>query len=235
MLVVFKYTSNQKAIQQARNGIKANLLALSLFKENMFVGLRCQGALLGFAAKLLAFSLVPMLVMFVPMSLLLGQLSLWFQVRPLKVNEEAIVSVNLQKNQDAPIPEVRLLENSAVTTIAGPVRVPTKQMICWRLRAIKPGLHQVQFEVAGQSVSKELAIGDSLMPSSLKRPAWNLVDVMLYPREEPFVQSSLVQSIEIDYPERSSWTIGTNTWLIYWFLISMVSALAARPWLKVHI
>ena len=45
MLAIFKYTSNQKAIERTRNGIKANLLALSLFKENIRVGLRCQFAL----------------------------------------------------------------------------------------------------------------------------------------------------------------------------------------------
>ncbi len=43
MLVVFKHTSSQQAIKRTRNGLKANLLALSLFKEDMRVGLRCQG------------------------------------------------------------------------------------------------------------------------------------------------------------------------------------------------
>src|SRR5438105_4499370 len=83
MLVLFKFTSNQNAIKRTRNGIKANLLALSLFKEDIFVGLRCQRALLQGAARLLVLSLVPMLVMFLPTCLLLGQLALWYQSRPL--------------------------------------------------------------------------------------------------------------------------------------------------------
>jgi len=36
-----------------------------------------------------------MLVMIVPMSLLLGQLSLWYQSRPLRVGEEAVVTCSL--------------------------------------------------------------------------------------------------------------------------------------------
>ena len=34
LLVIFKYTSNQRAIQRVRNRIDANLLALKLFKES---------------------------------------------------------------------------------------------------------------------------------------------------------------------------------------------------------
>ncbi len=42
MLVIFKYTSNQRAVQRVRNQIKANLLALSLFKESVLVSMRAQ-------------------------------------------------------------------------------------------------------------------------------------------------------------------------------------------------
>ena len=64
MLVMFKYTSNQVEIKHTRSQIKANLLALSLFKDDLRGGLRVQVALLSGAARLLTLSLVPMLVMF---------------------------------------------------------------------------------------------------------------------------------------------------------------------------
>ena len=44
--VVFKYTSNQRAIKRARDDIKAHLLALKLFKENTRVIFRAQGRIL---------------------------------------------------------------------------------------------------------------------------------------------------------------------------------------------
>src|SRR5688572_23322947 len=73
MLVMFKYTSNQRAIKQVRRNIRANLLAVKLFKDNITVGLRAQINILVNAFRLLIFAVVPMLVMFVPMCLLLGQ------------------------------------------------------------------------------------------------------------------------------------------------------------------
>ena len=63
MLMVIKYTSHQPALQYTRNQIKANLLALSLFKDHLGVGFRVQGALLWGAVRLLGLSVVPMLVM----------------------------------------------------------------------------------------------------------------------------------------------------------------------------
>ena len=73
MLLIFKYTSNQQAIRQTRNSIKANLLSLSLFKDNVWLSLRAQGRILLSAFRLSLLAVVPMLVMLVPMCLLLGQ------------------------------------------------------------------------------------------------------------------------------------------------------------------
>lgn len=235
MLLVFKHTSNQDAIRRTRNGIKANLLALSLFKDNLGVGLRAQCSLLAGAARLLMLSVVPMLVMLLPMCLLLGQLALWYQARPLQVGEEAVVTVRLAENAGDAVSNVQLAESPAITTTVGPVRVPAKNMVCWNLRANAAGRQELSFEVDGRSFQKELAVGNGFMPTSVKRPEWSLSEVLLHPREEPLARDMPVQSIEIAFPTRYSWTSGSDSWLAYWFVVSMVAAFAARPLLKVNI
>ncbi len=235
MLVFYKYTSNQSAIRRVRNGIKANLLALSLFKENVFVGLRSQGRLLLGAGGLLLLSIPPMLVMLVPMCLLLGQLALWYQARPLRVGEEAVVTVQLADSADEKIDDAHLIEAPGITTTVGPVRVPAKHMVCWNVQATGAGCHRLSFEIGEQTFDKELAVGDGFMPVSLERPAWSWSAALLHPREQPFPADSPVQSIEVVYPERPSWISGTNWWLVYWFVVSLVAAFVARPLLKVDI
>jgi uncharacterized membrane protein (DUF106 family) len=235
MLLVFKHTSNQEAIKQTRNSIKANLLALSLFKDNLRVGLRAQGSLLAGAARLLALSIVPMLVMLVPMCLLLGQLALWYQARPLQVGEETVVTVHLAEDAADAVSGVQLVASPAITTTVGPVRVPAKNMVCWNLRADEAGCRELLFEVDGRSFRKELAVGNGFMPTSLKRPEWSLSEILLHPREEPLSRDMPVQSIEVDFPTRSSWTSGSDAWLLYWFIVSMVAAFAARPLIKVNV
>ncbi len=75
LLLVFKYTSHQGAIKRVRDGINADLLTLKLFKDSARVAVQSQGRLLVGAAKLLVLALVPMVVMFLPVTLILGQLA----------------------------------------------------------------------------------------------------------------------------------------------------------------
>jgi hypothetical protein len=235
LLVLFKYTSNQRAIKRARDGVNANLLALKLYKDSALVALRAQGCILAGAFRLMVLALVPMLVMVVPVCLLLGQMSLWYEARPLRVGEEAVVTVKLNGEAEAPLPEVSLAPAEAAEVTNGPVRVLSKREVCWLIRATRDGQHQLVFHVDGQPVEKELAVGDGMMRVSTQRPAWVLKDVLLHPGEGPFRPDSPVRSIEIAYPERSSWTSGTGWWVIYWFAVSMVAALVFRRWLNVNV
>ena len=60
LLVAFKYTSNQRAIRRVRSDVKANLLALKLFKESTAVALRAQGRILLGALRLALLAVMPM-------------------------------------------------------------------------------------------------------------------------------------------------------------------------------
>jgi hypothetical protein len=235
MLVAFKHTSNQRAIKRARATIKANLLALSLFKDSAAVSLRSQGRILLGAGQLLILAIVPMLVMLVPMCLCLGQLALWYQARPLRVDEEAVVTLRLADGASDAAMAAHLATNSEFAITAGPVRVPSKHMVCWNVQARHPGSHRLTFEVAGQQYEKEFVAGDGFMPVSLERPAWDWSQALLHPREAPFPPDSPLQGIEINYPQRQGFASGSRTWVIYWFAASMVAAFAAKPLLKVSL
>jgi hypothetical protein len=235
MLLAFKYTSNQRAIKRVRNDIKANLLALSLFKENIAVSLRAQGRILLSAGKLLLLAVVPVLVMIVPVTLLLGQLALWYQARPLALGEEAVITLKLSGNSAGEWPDVRLEPAAAIEPTLGPVRVTSQRRLCWNIRALGNGYHRLAFAVGEQTIEKELAVGNGFLRTSPVRPAWNWEEALLYPWEEPFRPDSPVESIEIDYPSRSSWTCGSNSWIVYWFAVSMVAAFACRRAFNVNL
>ena len=66
-------------------------------------------------------------------------------------------------------------------------------------------------------------------------PGWNWSGVLTHPREEPFAPDSPVQSIEIDYPRRESWTSGSDWWVAYWFVVSLVAAFCFKGVLKVNV
>ena len=235
LLVIFKYTSNQRAIGRVRDNIKANMLALKLYKDSISVTLQVQGRIFAGAGMLLFHGIRPMLVMIVPISLLLGQMGLWYQSRPLAIGEETLISMQLNGTGNSPLPEVSLESTPAAEVVLGPVRVSSKREVFWKIRASDNGYHHLVFKLGRQQFEKQLAVGTGFMRVSAKRPGWHWTDILLHPAEKPFARNCDVQSISIDYPDRPSWTSGTDWWVGYFFVVSMVFALAFKPFLKVRI
>jgi len=223
MIVAFKWTSNQKAIKRARQDIRASLLTVKLFHDNMRAGFRAQSRVLLGAMRLLVFALVPILAMLAPMSLLLGQLALWYQARPLRIGEEAVIVLKLGGDAGAPMPTATLDPTNAIADVHGPIRIAAQREVCWNVRAREDGLHRLVFRVGGYPVEKELAVGDGFMRVSLRRPDWHWSDALFHPREAPFDPGSAVRCIDVAYPPRSSWTSGTDYWLYYWFAVSLLA------------
>jgi len=235
LLIIFKYTSNQRAIGRVRDNIKADMLALKLFKDSISVTLKSEGRLFKGAFLLLFYAIKPMLVMIVPVSLLLAQMGLWYQFRPLRAGEEAIVTLRLNSGVEEPWPNVEIAPTTAINVTSGPVQVFSKNEICWKIKAIESGYHRIIFQADEREIDKELAVGDGFMRVSAERPAWRWVDILQYPMEKPFGPDSIVQSISVDYPDRFSRIFGIPWWLIYFFVASMVFALLFKPFLKVRI
>jgi hypothetical protein len=235
LLLVFKYTSNQEGIKVVRDDIKANLLALKLFKDSARVAVRAQGRLLIGAVKLFVLALVPVAVMTIPVTFFLSQMALWYQQRPLGIGEDAVVTLQLNGDPAVPMPEVRLQPLPAAEVLIGPVRVQSKREVCWNLKIREAGYHRLSFQVGDQAVEKELAAGSGFMKTSPERPGWDWYDLLMNPLEKPFPLDGPVRSIAIDYPERSSWTSGTDYWVIYWFFVSFVTAFCFRRVFNVNV
>ncbi|MCY2927661.1 MAG: hypothetical protein NT031_19910, partial [Planctomycetota bacterium] len=220
MLVAFKYTSNQAAIRRVRDDIKANLLAVKLFPDSIVVTLRAQGRLLRGAVMLLVLAVAPMLVMIVPMSLVLGQMGLWYQSRPLRAGEEAVVTMTLAPSPGQARPDVKLAPTPAAEVLVGPVRIVSRNQVCWNLCAKENGYHRLAFRVDGRTVEKEFAVGDGIMRVSVERPDWDWSAIVLNPAERPFERNSPVRAIRIDYPDREAGLCGADWWVAYCFAAS---------------
>jgi len=235
LMIIFKYTSNQTAIGKVRDNIKANMLALKLYKDSMSVTLQAQGQVFKGAFLLLFHAVRPMLVMIVPVSLLLAQMGLWYQYRPLLVGEQAMVTMQLNGNMESPWPKISIESTPSAEVVAGPVRVLSKRQIYWQIKAHENTSRPIVFQVDNHRIEKEFAIGDGFTPVSIERPGLHWSDILMNPAEKPFVAESVVNSISIDYPDRPSKICGTDWWVVYFFVVSMVFALIFKPFLKVRI
>lgn len=234
-LVVFKYTSNQRAIGRVKDDMKAQMLAIKLFKDSLSVTLMAQCRLFKGALLLLVNAIVPMLVMILPMSLLLAQMAPWYQYRPLLPQEHAVLTVELNGNVDESWPMVSIEGDPAFEVTLGPVKILSKRQICWEIKALQNGYSRIMLRAGQQQIEKDLAVGDGLMRISSKRPGWEWTDILMNPAEKPFPPDSIVRSVSIRYPDRPVLASGSNRWLAYFFVASIAFAFILKPLVKVRL
>ena len=235
MLMLFKLTSNQNAIGRVRDGIKADLLSLKLFKDSLSVTLGAQGRLLRGAGTLLALSIVPLLVMVPVMLPLFAQMGVWYQHDPLTVGETTIVAMQFAEGATVDVATVTLQPAEGFEVVDGPMRAPAAGQVWWTIRAAADGAHEMTFALGDETVTKTLQIGDGPARVSKLRPNMTFTNVMLHPAEQPFAADDAVQWIDVDYADRPGWASGADNWLIYLFVLSLVFGFAFKGALGVKI
>ncbi|MCP4708448.1 MAG: hypothetical protein GY869_07480 [Planctomycetes bacterium] len=234
LLLLFKYTSNQKAIGRVRDKIKANMLALKLFKDDLRVTFQSQGRLFAGAFTLLFHSIKPLAVMIVPVVLILAQMAAWYQFRPLNTDEKTLIIMKLNGEENAPLPTVSL-DLPPGAEVVNWIPISSLHEVRWEVRAHQEGKYTLVFDVAGEKFEKDFVVGSDLKRVSPLRPGQNWGDIILFPLETPFAQDSSVQSISIDYPPRNSKIYGADWWMGYFFVVSIIFALIFKPIFKVKI
>lgn len=249
--VAFRYTSNQQALRRVADQIRANLLAMRLFKDDLRSVLGAQAGLLKASVLRLWYSLPPLAVLIVPFVLLLAQLSLWYEYEPLAPGDQAIVEVHVAPDAWAEYSGLELLAPDGID-VAGPVRAvaaagnsPRLNVISWRLepQTVPAGEEplRLRLRLGDQVVAeKQLVVrndhgANRLAFVSPLRPGPSFWDRLLYPGEPAFPADSPIQKIAISYRARANTLFGLRIhWVITFFVVSILAALAVKPLVKVQ-
>ncbi len=237
MLLIFRHTSNQAGIKKEKNRIKAHLLELRLFKDNMGVQLKAQGRILLANFKYVGHNMRPMLVMIVPVLLILIQLNLWFGAASLKPGESVLVKVRLAEGKYPSEVPAALAASGELEIETPPLRIEDEAEIDWRLRAKTAGEGRLTLTVGGETVVKSASVGATrLSPIPTLKPGRNLLDQIFNPGEAPLPSSSVVRSVEVRYPPAAMRLFGMNIhWLIVYFILSIAFGYAFKGLFKVEI
>jgi len=237
MLFIFRRTSNQAGIRKAKNKIKAHLLELRLYKDNMNVSLRAYGQILRANLKYLSHSIKPMLVMIIPVLLILIQLNLWFGFRSLNVGQEAVLKIRLEQGKNPLQTEIVIEPPPGISVETSALRVEDAREIDWRLRALGKGVHTLTIRSESQSFSKQVAVGQNrLAKISTVKPGSSFVDQMFNPGESPVPDNLGIQSVEVDYPSPGMNLFGWHIhWLVVFFALSIIFGFGLKGFFKVKI
>jgi len=223
-LFVFKWTSDQSGIADAKQRVKAHLLELRLYAHDMVLTMRAQKDLFLANFGYIRHSLRPMLILLVPVVLLLVHLDVRYGFRPLEVGETTLLRVRLSPAAPAGA-EPKLTLPAGLALDAPVLRIQAEREFCYRLKAIEPGDHQIQVGVGQESAAKSLRVGGGLAALSLEIRQPSLFSAFANPAERPLHSDGAVQALAVDYPPRDLKVAGLNVhWLVFFFVVSVVPA-----------
>jgi hypothetical protein len=96
MVIVFRYTSDQKAIGRAKDKLKAHLLAVRLFQDQLPVVMRAYGRILHGTGSYLRLACTPFLIAILPITFLIVQLDRYFGWVPLQPAQAFLVEARVE-------------------------------------------------------------------------------------------------------------------------------------------
>ena len=234
MVVLFGYTSDQKAIGIAKDQLKAHLLAVRLYRDQIPVVMGSYGKILRGTGRYLKLAFKPLLYVIIPITLLMVQIDRYLGATPIPSNAPFLLTVHTTGG-DA-MNDVTLDLPPEITMTAPPVHVPSTNEIVWRLVGSKEGKYEVKIAAAGQSVVKAVCVGSGLPRISTIRLRGHFWERMFSSAEPALPENSPIESISINYPDRNIEIAGYGmNWIWLFFVLSMVAGFVFKELLGIQI
>ena len=227
MLWVFKRTSNPARIRTVKRLVQAHLLEMRLFRDEPGVVWQAQKSLLTSNARYMGLMLQPAIWVAVPLTLLFFHLEAFEGRAPLPLNRDAIVTMGMKTPIDGTAAAPVMTAPTGIVSVTPPVRVLGQKQISWRIRPVAAVSGALHFTVAGETLEKKIETGPSARWIPGPRPS-SILESIWHP-DEPHIQSSAVDWIDVRYPDTNLAIFGIQLHWILWFtIISMVFALLFR-------
>ena len=222
MVVIFRYTSDQKAIRVAKDQLKAHLLAVRLFQDQLGVVLSSYGRIIRSTGRYLRLAFKPLLFVAIPLTILIVQLDRYLGWTPIPVGQAFMVKAHAAEGDALDAIQINLPRE--LSTTAPAVHIAESREVVWRLVARQSGHYHVEIGGSGEALSKTICVAsglDRVSPVRLKDRSWERWFVS---GEPALPANSPIQSIEVVYPARNIRFLGFDwNWIWLFFVLSLAA------------
>jgi len=236
MVVLFGYTSDQKAIGIAKDQLKAHLLAVRLYRDQLYVVMGSYGKVLRGTGRYLRLAFRPLLYVIIPIVLLIVQLDRSLGLTAIHANTPFLLTARVN-NADA-LNAMSIELPLEITASAPPVHVSADYEVVWRLVASREGSYEVKIITRDDSMVKTVRVSSRLARVSPERLRDHFWERMFVSGESALPANSPVESITVDYPERNI-PLGIADWEMNWiwlfFILSMIAGFIFKELLGIKV
>lgn len=233
-LLLFKAVTPQRRLEQVRDGLFGHIYEMGLYQDRLGVLARIQGDLARANLRYLLLTLPALLALTAPMVLTLAQLDSRFAHRPLVPGESTVFSLRMSDETTVRTRDLVLEAPDGVVVDAGPVRDPADHAVAWRLRAVRPGDHELIVRMQEHELARRVVpVGDGLeRANEHNRGEWYAP--LLTPGAQPLPASSLIEEMTLRLPARTTKYLGVEMdWLVAFMVFSLLAGLALKDVLRV--
>jgi uncharacterized membrane protein (DUF106 family) len=236
LLLVFKRTSNQAALEAVKAKITAGLFEIRMFNDDLRLMFRAQNDILLRSLTYMRLTLVPMLWTLPPLVLLIAQLQFHYGYEGFDAGQTTQLHVVLKPDAlTATKPELTVAAPAGVHVVEPGVWVPSLREMVWRVDVEARDTYELAIGLGSETITKSLdATNRIVRRSPFRVRGW--IDELLYPGEPALPADSAFESIKLDYADATVDFFGFGVhWLIAFFVLSIVVAFALRKPLGVTI
>jgi len=215
ILFVYKWVSLPSLIRKAKNRIKANILAIRIYKDQWKVIILSFFSSIFNVGKYFLLNLMPLMVLLPVLFLLFVQMEWRYGIRPLRPDEETTAKVKYAEDDNISLVPSNFYKEETV------VRIPALNEVDYKVKILGKGRGKLLFKGDNSNFSKEVISGlkgDVMVPVRFSFPG---VSMLLYPWEPP-IGSPAIKWVKIKYPSTLINFLGIKMHWIIWYLILVV-------------
>lgn len=211
--LVYKFFTNQAAMKDIKDQIKAYQQQIKALKDNPQEALGIQKKSMELNMTYMRHSFKATFITFIPIIIIFGWFNTHFAFMPLQPGEEFSVSVSVDKGYGG---NITVIADKGMNVVGDAVVVPVNGFSAFNFKADK-GSHLIELKADGKSFVKDVVVG------SVNAPKFKTYD-------------GPVKSVAINYNKLVvmplfGWNLG---WLGSYIIFSIVLSMLLRKVLKVY-
>lgn len=249
VLYFYKWISSPRLVKSAKNKIKADILAIRLYKDLWKVILKSFLKSLFHTVQYFCLNFMPLFIIIPLLFPVFAQMDVRYGKQPFDPGDSFIIKASFSQNPKEM--KVELLENQYFKPVMNPVYInafvqdegdgekkPIRE-VNWKVKALKPGATTIGIKVNGRVYEKNLVIGGpasdgaevspvdrqgAMSNKKMKESSWAH---FLYPAEPLLPGDGVLQHVYIRYPGTEVSFAGITLYWIFWNLILVVIVVLA--------
>src|SRR5258705_3201828 len=192
-LIAFKHLSSQRRIKAAKDKIKAHLIEIRIYQDDLAIVGRAIGKVLLRNFQYLGLNLGPFVPLSIPFVLVIAQLAVRYGFDPVAVHgpdehvmpgRGTMIEVELARDRAADVAGLAMVLPAGVRALSPLVRVASEGRAWQEVAATAPMAGEIGFVLAdGTRVSKEMSAGRASGPIQPER-ASGIWSALLWPAED---------------------------------------------------